>query len=320
MIIFLYGEDDFSSNEKLRQIKNKFKKNNPEAISVVFDFNEKEFVINEFKNIIDTDGLFSVKKNVILRNIFSDGSKDDQDEILDFLKSKKNIFSDNNLYLVVWEKSNPRKNNKLFKFLLNNSKFKEFIKKQGLQLEKWIEKSLTESNLQIQKNAIKELILYSSGNMWQLSNEIKKLKNYKNKGEVISVEDIEKIVSVGSEANIFETVEALLQGNKKHALQLLHNQLDQDSDPFYILSMYVYQFRNLLKIANLCSRGINNQYEIAKLAKIHPFVVQKGIQQVQAISLLQLKNIYKKLEQIDESAKTGKADIKLLLDRLVVSV
>ncbi len=320
MLIFLYGEDSFSSSEKLRQIKENFLKNNPEATSVVFDFDEKNFNLSKIKSVIGAGGLFSTKKNILLKNIFSNINKVEQDELLNYLEIEKNIFSDKDLFLILREETNPRKNNKLFKFLLNNSKVEEFVKKQGIQLEKWIEMKVNKNNLQIEKEAINELMIYTGENMWRLNNEIKKLQNYKEEKDTITRDDIEKIVSSGAEVNIFETIEALSQGNKKRALQMLHNQLKQGSDPFYILSMYVYQCRNLLKIAGFYFQGISDQYEIAKLAKVHPFVAQKGIQQLRTTNLSHLKKIYKKLEQIDEDAKIGKADIKLLLDKLVASV
>lgn len=320
MLIFLYGEDDFSSNEKLQQIKKSFLKNNPKATSIVFDFDEKKFNLNEVKSVVETDGLFSSKKIILLKNIFSNTNKIEQDEALNYLKIKKDIFSDKNLFLILWEGTNPRKNNKLFKFLSDNSRVEEFKKKQGIQLEKWIEEKVNKNNLQIEKDAINELMIYTGKNIWRLNNEIEKLQNYKKEKGIIIKSDIEKIVSSGTEANIFETVETLLQGNKKRALQMLHNQLEQGSDPFYILSMYIYQCRNLLKISSFYFQGISNQYEIAKLAKVHPFVAQKGMQQLQMTSLSYLKKIYKKLEQIDVDAKTGKADIKLLLDKFVISV
>lgn len=84
--------------------------------------------------------------------------------------------------------------------------------------------------------------------------------------------------------------------------------------------MYAYQIRNLLKIEDVYYRETKNQYEIAKLTKLHPFVVQKGIGQIRHLSGDKLKDIFGKLQEIDFLAKTGKADIKLALDKFIVGI
>jgi len=322
MLIFLYGEDDFGSSEKLRQIKENFVKNNSEAISVVFDLAENGENFNQIKNTVNAGGLFSGRKIIVVKNIFVSLKAEEQVNWLEFLKEKKELSDSKNseIIFVFWEKGTPRKNNKLFKFLLANSKKEEFNKLQGERLRSWIEEKFSKNKLKVSVKATEKLMAYTEGNSWKINNEIKKLVSYKKEGGSVEEDDMEKMVGFGAEANIFETIEALSLGNKKRALRLLHNQLQQGDDPFYILSMYVYQFRNLLKIADFYFQGISNQYEIAKLAKVHPFVAQKGIQQVKNFNLPHLKNIYRQLEKIDRQAKTGQADLKLLLDMFVTKV
>jgi DNA polymerase III delta subunit len=65
MIIFLYGEDEFRSLEKLAEIKNKFLEKNKEGAPLsVFDFTEKDWNIEEIIMSISSGGLFSSKKLV----------------------------------------------------------------------------------------------------------------------------------------------------------------------------------------------------------------------------------------------------------------
>ncbi|TSD00325.1 MAG: Uncharacterized protein Athens071425_630 [Parcubacteria group bacterium Athens0714_25] len=84
--------------------------------------------------------------------------------------------------------------------------------------------------------------------------------------------------------------------------------------------MYVYQFRNLLKIAGLYFSGLSNEYAIAKETKLHPFVVKKGLAQVRTMDIKKIKNIYRNLAEIDLKVKTGKMDIILALDKFVVEI
>ncbi|HHE45981.1 MAG TPA: hypothetical protein ENL05_01380 [Candidatus Moranbacteria bacterium] len=142
----------------------------------------------------------------------------------------------------------------------------------------------------------------------------------KIKEEIITEAEVDLLVKAKLEANIFKTIDALAYKNKKKALELLHNQLKKGDDSFYIFSMYIYQFRNLLKIGDLYFQGKTNQYEMAKLTKMSPFVAQRGIAQLRGFTLAQLKKIYKKLEEIDLQVKTGKMDIGLALDKFTVEI
>ncbi len=318
MLTLLYGEDSFSSQKKLHQITNDFSKNNPEATLVVFDAEETEFAVGDLKGVVRTDGLFSDKKVVVLKNFLLMSGKDEQDDWFDFLQKNRTIFSGDELLLVMWENGNPRKNNKLFKFLKEQAgDVAEFVKMNNAQLKRSIEEEVLANGRQISSQAIDKIILWTRGDLWKVNNELAKLFDF-CRAKKIEEKDVEIVVNPDVEANIFETIEALSAGNKKKALKLLQNQLQQGDDPFYVLSMYVYQFRNLLKIAGFYFQGITGQYEIAKLAKIHPFVAQKGIAQLRNLQPTRLKEIYQMLEEIDQKAKTGKADPILLLDLFIV--
>ena len=62
-------------------------------------------------------------------------------------------------------------------------------------------------------------------------------------------------------------VYSLSANRKKEALKLFHHHLDNGDDPFYLFSMFVYQFRNLLRIASLLEDGIFNEFEIANFLR-----------------------------------------------------
>jgi len=333
MLLFLYGEDSFRSWEKVKVIKNKFlsKDKIGSGLSVV-DFEEEDGG-NKLSEVAGAQGLFSLKRLIIIKNLILSGNSDDQQEALNFLKTdKKNLHASQDIVLVFWEKELPGKKSKLFKFLLTNSKKQNFEKLTGAKLSFWVLNKIQDSGGKISREALNKLIAYVGNDLLQMNNEIEKLVNYtcypeqakrvegSRMNNIITETDIDLLVKSKIEANIFETIDALASKNKKRALELLHNQMEKGDDPFYIFSMYVYQFRNLLKIGGFYFQGDFNQYEIAKVAKLHPFVVQKGIAQLRGFTLAQLKKIYKKLEQIDLQIKTGKIDIVLALDKFVVSL
>jgi len=306
MLVFLYGNDTFRSNEKINALRKDFlNENTSNASSSVFDFSESSS-FEELYPILMREGLFSSKKLVIVKNIINDSDKSVQNKMFEHLENNK--LSDD-IILIFWEKGEPRKNNKLFKLLLSKSENKNFEKLSGMQLTDWIKKEFKNRKVDIGNQALNKLVNFVGDDLFQMKNEIDKLSNFSGE-QSINEKDIDLIVKSKVEANIFETIEAIGNSDKKKALELFQNQLEQGDDPFYIFSMYIYQFRNLLKIGSFYFDGINDKAIIAKETKLHPFVVQKGLYQLNNFSLKKLKIIYRQFEDIDSDVKTGKLGIE----------
>jgi len=318
MIIFLYGEDDFRSNEKLAEIKNKFLEKNKEGASLfVFDFAEKEWNIQEVISHISSGGLFSSKRFAIIKNILA-GKKEFSDENFEkFLKAEaKKDKSD--LILIFWEGGKVKKSGKLFKLFQKIAKCQEFELLERMKLKNWIAGKFKENDALISSAAIEKLIVFVGNDLNLLSREIEKLVVYKNKGE-ISGEDVDALVKSKIDTDIFKTVDALARGDKKTALKMLHDHLENGEDPFYLLSMYFYQFRNLVKVKPLAEKNMPS-HEIASKLKMHPFVARKSLEQARNFSWEKLKKLYNNLCEIDFESKTGKTDIALALDKFVAGV
>ena len=249
------------------------------------------------------------------------GSSDQQKEILAFLKSHSELEKDTDSVVVFFENSSPKKNGALFKFLVTHSKKQEFTPLNSTQLTNWAlayAKNISPET-QFSRNALNLLLAAAGNDLYVLSNEITKLINYKN-NETITEDDVALLVKSKVDSTMFETIEALASGNKKRVLELFHEQIAKGEDIFYILSMYTYQIRTLLKIGDFYWQGMTSASDIAKVSKLHPYVVQKSLSQVRNISEEKAKQILRDLAQIDQDAKTGKVDPILALDTFIVSL
>jgi DNA polymerase III subunit delta len=321
MIIFLYGEDEFRSNRKLAEIKQKFLEKNKEGGTLfVFDFAENDTKADTLLMNLASGGLFSGKKLAIIKNICQSVAAADNQELLAYLK-KKEKENTNDITLVFWEKEKIDKKLKLAKFLLEKSKKQEFANIFGAKITSWIAAEVQgkgAGDVSISRGAAEKLAVYVGNDLALLSKEVEKLASYKNKGE-ISESDVELLVKSKIDSDIFKTIDALSRGDKKNAVKLLHNHLAAGEDPFYLLSMYFFQFRNLLKVKPLAEKNMSQQ-EIATKLKIHPFVAKKSVEQGRNFSLNGLKSLYKKLCDIDAGTKSGKIEIELALDKFVASV
>ncbi|MCX6762541.1 MAG: DNA polymerase III subunit delta, partial [Candidatus Moranbacteria bacterium] len=260
------------------------------------------------------------KKLVIIKNIIFVKKDLENEKFEKFLKNEaKKEKSD--LILVFWEGEKIKKGDKLYKLLRKIAKCQEFEAVEGARLKNWIIGEIGKKggeNISINSAAIERLIVFVGNDLNLLSREIEKLATYKNKGE-ITVEDVDLLVKSKIDTDIFKTVDALARGDKKTALKMLHDHLEDGEDPFYLLSMYFYQFRNLVKVKPLAEKNMPPQ-EITTRLKMHPFVARKSLEQARNFSWEKLKSLYNQLCEIDFESKTGKTDIGMALDKFVAGL
>ena len=339
MLYLLYGDDALTSEQKLQAIKEKFltKDLSGSGLSIFPARNATHSVAGgDYEGVVNamgTPNLLALKRLIIIKNLICSGSESLQGEILDFLKKEKFLKDDQNVVVFFWENKKVKKSSKFFKFLEKNGKIQNFEKPSGAKLNQWVEKRIQELDPQskISRGALEKLIFYTSGNLFSLSQEIEKLVNYSGgpardvtqsaaSGKIINEEDVDLLVQADFDSNIFQTIDAIGNRNKKEALKFLHQHLKRGDDPFYIFSMLIYQFRNLLKVADLKDNYRMSEQEIARVTKIHPFVVKKSLAQTQNFPFGTLKKIYQKLSIFDVKIKTGQLDIKLALDKFIVEL
>lgn len=324
MILFFYGEDSFRLKQKIHELKKRFLEKDISGSGLsVFDFAEKV----EAKKIISTFGtanLLSPKRFVIVENLILAGQKEDQTEMLEYLKKNVGLVKNDDLIVVFCENNQPRKNSALYKFLEDKKsgvKIQKFEKLIGNKLSEWIVRRIKELNEKsgITRDALGNLILFVGSDTGILEMEIQKLVNYAT-GRIIETADVELLVKAGIDNNIFQTIDALANGDKQKALKLLHNHIESGENAFYVFSMFIYQFRNYVKVIDLKENQNASEQEIVRMTKLNPFVVKKCLWQAQKFPMSRLKKIYQALVDVDIAVKTGKMKMELALDKFIVEM
>ena len=317
---FLYGSEKYLIHQKLMELKRDFISQNPNAYLVAFDLDEEE--LKKVKDgLLQTQGLFANKKMIVFQNTLN-LKKAEQDDLQNFLKEKK-LCKDENLEIIFAEtneKGAKSTSTKLGQYLKRQGEKIEFKKMTDDQLRQWVNSEFlkrSERKVTDEMMATRELISLTRGSLWQLSNEIDKLINYKESGEA-TVQDVRKLCSGKVEAKIFDLVDAIGANNKKRALLLKQQLIDQGDNEFYIFTMILFQIRNLLKVSECLQKGINNSFEIKKQTGLHPFVIQKTIGNLNYFSPGKIKQIYQMISEIDRRTKIGEMEMDKAIDWLIV--
>lgn len=312
MLIFLYGDDSFRSRRKLNDLIAEYRIKHPSGLNFI---KIADFDIDKLKMTVAVNPMFQEKKLIIIENVFQQKA---DTELLDYL-SQKDLENDKDIILIIWENKKIEGKNELFGRLAKKPNlFEEFTPLSGAHLLNWTKKEIEKRGGIISNEVLKKLVSLTGGNLWMADNEINKLIAFTG-GNEIKAEDIDLFVKGKIENNIFQTIDAIGDLNKKKAIALIQKYLNEGEDEFYLLSMIAYQFRNLLSIKDGLERGLSAEIIIKKTG-LHPFVFKKSLAQTKNFTLRQLRNIYERLLKIDVSAKTGKIEPRLALEILIAEI
>ncbi len=317
MIFFFYGDDTFRSTEKLNQIKEKFTKEVDKQGYNIVSLDGETLTLEKFNETVKQTGFLSIKRLVIIRNIFKNKKlKDFDQDIIEYLKSQKDSKEEN--YLIFWNEGVPKKTEPLAKTLLGFKYANDFKYLNNTQLLDWVEDKIKKGNGRIEKTAVKTLIAYLGNNLWQINNEIEKLLAYKN-NQIITNEDIELMVKAKIDENIFNLTDAVGAKNKKLALKLINDQLATGVNHLYLLTMIVRQFRILLELKSL-TQEYESYQRVANHTDLHPFILRKTWPLLALFTIEQLKKIYNKLLILEEKFKSTRIEPVLLFDKFIAEI
>lgn len=310
MILFFYGEDTYRLKQKVRALKQKYiDASLGDTNLAVLD--GKTATYQEIVRQVLAFPFLAHSRLVIIENIIRDGKAEVRDKIVDFIKKIPDTT-----VLVFVEEGKPDKRTSLFKKLAKE-KTQEVSPLDETNVKNWITEEVENRGGRIDRAAQEKLQLFVGNDLWRLSNEIDKLITYNNN---ITAENVELLVRSQTESDVFALIDAIALKRKKQAFSELHRLLENGANELYVLSMIVYQFRNLLIVSDEVIRGARTHWDIVKAAKLHPFVAQKTLQVAKNYTFKDLTQIYGELMEFDVDIKTGKIAPQTALDLLVLKL
>lgn len=312
MIIFFYGTDGYRLKQATGQLVREYQKKNPSGMSLArFDLAEAG-QIQKLDDNISSASFFEAKKLLVAKNAFNEAEK-----FAELVKNRK-VSDDKETVLIIVENNTEAVLVKRSKKLWNLAVAKPNIVKNieplsGGKLEKWADEKIKDLGLKIQPTALKKLLLFVGPNQERLNNELEKLSAYSvGSGKAINENEMEDLVYQEVNPNNFALTDSLANKNRSQAIVLLDQYLSRGEDPFALLGLLVYQFRNLLKIKSLVKEA-TPYGQLAKLTGLHPFVAKKTYEQAKKFEMNELKATYGRLSALDINSKSGLTDLPVSL-------
>lgn len=279
MILFLYGPDTYRSGEKLKDIVARYQSLHKTGLGFkLLDFEESNF--NDFKGVVATSSMFAEKKLIVVKGLC--GSKEFISAFMEW-RGREELKSSPETICVFYERV-VGKGNDLFSWLLANSQSQEFAALSGAKLVNWLNRYIEKNKINIDNPALLKLVRSTGGDLWRLTNEIAKLKSYKQGGKIVA-QDVDMLVKTSAQGSIFRLVDAVVADNKAGAITLLKDCILVQEDAFHVFYMLCGRVRSLAQSGRL------NQTKI--------------------------KKIYSKLVELDLAIKTGGASPREALEQFI---
>lgn len=154
-------------------------------------------------------------------------------------------------------------------------------------------------------------------NIFNINNELDKLKMKVLDSKVITNEDIDKVTNKVMEDEIFTLTDAIILKDTNKALSLLDEFLNQNYDEIQIMMLLFNQFHFLYQVKRLLNKSYKER-DIADTLEVNPYRVKYSIKKLYSYSELDLLNYIKRLAKMDHDIKLGLMDKSLALKLFIL--
>lgn len=152
--------------------------------------------------------------------------------------------------------------------------------------------------------------------MYKLDNELRKLIGYAG-DRPIEPKDVELLVPSEDVADVFKFTDAVAARNAGIAWQEMRAILARGEHPLVLLTHLARQVRLLIQVKD--SEGMSRQ-ELASSMGVHPFVVDKAVQQSSRFRSHELASLLEALLDADIAIKSGAMEPDAALDVMVAKM
>ena len=201
-----------------------------------------------------------------------------------------------------------------YKTLKKATDFREFAEQDASGLASWAAAYVKGQGGSLGGADARFLIDRVGPNQQLLSAELDKLVSYDAN---ITKATIELLTERTPQSTVFELLDAAFAGNTKRAIELYQEQRTLKVEPQAIIAMLAWQLHVLALIKAAGSRTAD---DIARQAKLNPFVVRKSQSLAGALAGERIKRLIRDLLDLDVKSKTVALDMDEALQLFILKL
>lgn len=305
-LLLLTGEDTYRLHERLRFLRDGFRKKYPDGEIETLtspergDGHDQIAALTELQNTVCTPNLFGGKRLAICEAGWWSAEKFDAATKNGFFESLPGM-ADCATLLVCQPKLDKRL--KWSKFLKEHARVENFDPLDEQELLRWLEEFTEKNGGKIGRNEVRTLIDRCGTNLWHLTSELQKLI-VATDGTAITTELIKKLTIASPELEVWDFLEQLSRGNTTAAIDQFRSLLQMGQPIQQLFGMLQREVRVHAQIRAGLDQNMNER-DIAGRTKLHPFVVKKTMGATKRLSNKKIAQMYDELFDIERRIKSG---------------
>ncbi len=326
MIQLIYGEDVVSAEEALTEITRNTGPDDLRDINYT-SFLAEEVTPEQLNAAVFTIPFMSDFRVVVVRGLLTtlerrgrraSGARSNGNPLgqwADLPDALGSIPPTTNLTFVdgALSKSNP-----MLRKLAPQSEAREFPLPRERDMPGWIMGRSKTLGVEVEPRASATLAEAIGRQPRLIDTELRKLALYAD-GRTVTEEDVRQMVAYVREANIFQAVDAVIDGRADVALRLITRIMDDGSPAAYILTMLARQVRLLLVAKDMTTRGVPKE-DIGRRLRLSGWVLNKTLQQERRMTHEYLAYFHERLIDTDLTLKTKPIAEQLAIEMLVADL
>lgn len=318
-LYLFHGPEEFTKEEALSQIIGQIPEQYRDFNYLMIDGTET--TADSIITAGETLPFLSDKRVVVVKDYTGLTGKKSEDEVK--LKEYLAKVSDSTC-LIFYVRGEADKQRMIYKAIAQHGEAVEFARLNHTDLSKWIRKRFGKYNKKISNSDLEYFIIQVGNDLEDIKNEIEKLVAYAGTSNEITRAEIDKLITPSPEYTVFQFIDAVSARKKAVALEQMQTLLEQGQSIFGILSLIARQFKIML----LCKAYHEMGYTLNQIKdkmkqkpyKLHPYSVQKGMQQSRGFTMEQLRRGLDWCLKLDYGIKSGKIRERLGIELLVIKM
>lgn len=304
-VYLLYGEETFLVNHYKNRLREAIIGEDTMNVSA---FEGKGLDVEELLRLADTMPFFAERRLILVED--SGFFKSAPEALVSYLPSMPDTTC------LIFVESQVDKRNRLYKKVKEMGYAAELARQDTAQLSRWAAGILTKEGKKITGRTMELFLSMTGDDMEHIWMELEKLISYTMGREVITDEDVKAICTVQVTNKIFDMVAAIVNGQRKKAMDLYEDLLTLKEPPMRILFLIARQFNQLLQVKELMAQGLERGAIASKL-KMQPFVVGKTIPQAKQFSREQILACVQLCVEMEEAVKSGRLQDRMAVELLI---
>lgn len=306
-LYLLYGSEDYLKKLYRDKLKTAILGDTDEMNYSYFE--GKDVDVKNVAEIIQTLPFFSDRRLVIIENSGLFKSKNELSTTLSTMPETT---------IVVFVETEVDKRNKLYKLVRDRGSVSEMNGLDERNLKLFVASIMQQAGKKITESTITYLLDKTGSDMANIQNETHKIIDYAMNREVITLNDIDSVVTTQITGKIFQMIDAIGSKQQRKALFLYYDLLSVREKPMSILFLITRHFNILLQIKDLTARGHASK-DIASKVGVPPFAVRKYTAQARNFTGARLKQALEFATTVEEQVKSGKLIDQIGVELLIVT-